>query len=221
MERRPAPRPSDGRRRGGPAVDAAAGRHLGSRPGRYAGVMAVQAGSRGRNDRDGGGDDTMEANRSLDLALNLLRKAYEQQMAGNLDEAVRLYRASIDSHPTAEAHTFLGWTLSFQGRYEEAIAQCRIAIAIDPDFGNPYNDIGSYLIHLGRTEEAIPWLERAKRAPRYEPRHFPYLNLYRAYMKIGRLDAAQRELQQALFIQKGLEMQAGIAADEEPGPALH
>jgi tetratricopeptide (TPR) repeat protein len=163
----------------------------------------------------------MDVDRNLDLALRLLREAYERQMAGDHAEAIRLYRASIDARPTAEAYTYLGWTLSFQGRYEEAIEQCRIAIALDPDFGNPYNDIGSYLIHLGRTEEAIPWLERAKRAPRYEPRHFPYLNLYRAYMKIGRLDAAQRELQQALFIQKGMEMQAGIAAEEEPGPALH
>jgi Tfp pilus assembly protein PilF len=158
----------------------------------------------------------MEPTRNLDLALRLLKNAYEQQMAGKLDEAVRLYRESIEAHPTAEAHTYLGWTYSFQGRYEEAIAQCRLAIGVDPDFGNPYNDIGSYLVHLGRIDEAIPWLEKAKRAPRYEPRHFPYLNLYRVYMKIGRPDAAQRELQQALFLQKGLEQQSGAAADDEP-----
>jgi Tfp pilus assembly protein PilF len=165
--------------------------------------------------------DAMEPGHTLDLALKLLRRAYEHQTGGKLDEAARLYRASIEAHPTAEAHTYLGWTFSFQGRYEEAIEQCRIAIALDPDFGNPYNDIGSYLIHLGRIEEAIPWLEKAKAARRYEPRHFPYLNLYRVYMKTGRLDAAQRELQQALFIQKGMELQAGLAPDEEPGATVN
>src|SRR5574341_166903 len=145
---------------------------------------------------------TLGEEKKLDRAVHLLKSAYERQMAGQLEEAVRLYRASIDLWPTAEAHTFLGWTLSHKGRYEEAIEQCKIAIGLDPDFGNPYNDIGSYLIHLGRIDQAIPWLELAKKAPRYEPRHFPYLNLCRVYMKLGQLDRAQRELQQALFIQQ-------------------
>jgi len=38
----------------------------------------------------------------------------------------------------------------------------------------------------GKLEEAIPWLERAKQAPRYEPRQFPFMNLGRIYLKQGR-----------------------------------
>ncbi len=153
----------------------------------------------------------------IERAVDLLKRAYERQRAGRLDDAVRLYKASIAEYATAEAHTFLGWTYSFQGRYEEAIEQCKIAITVDPNFGNPYNDIGSYLIHLGRIDQAIPWLEQAKRAPRYEPRHFPYLNLYRVYVKMGQLDKAQRELQQALFIQETLGQQLGVVVEEETG----
>ncbi len=162
----------------------------------------------------------MEAHRSLERALRLLQKAYERQRSGDLEEAARLYKVSIDIHPTAEAHTYLGWTYSFLGRYDEAIEQCKIAIRIDPEFGNPYNDIGSYLIHEGHVDQAIPWLELAKKARRYEPRHFPYLNLYRAYMKMGLLDKAQRELQQALFIQQTIEMQSGTF-DEETGGTVN
>ncbi len=158
----------------------------------------------------------MDDRQKLERAVHILKEAYERQMAGRLGEAVRLYRASIAEFPTAEAHTFLGWTLSHQGHYEQAIEQCKIAITLDPDFGNPYNDIGSYLIHLGRVDQAIPWLELAKKAPRYEPRHFPYLNLYRAYLKLGQLDRAQRELQQALFIQQTLEQQTG-GLEEDAG----
>ena len=51
-------------------------------------------------------------------------------------------------YPTAEAYTFLGWTYHFQGRIEDAIAECKRAIEVDPEFGNPYNDIGAYLIEL-------------------------------------------------------------------------
>jgi len=39
----------------------------------------------------------------------LWRKAYAHQMNGDLAEAIELYRASLATYPTAEAHTFLGW----------------------------------------------------------------------------------------------------------------
>jgi len=131
------------------------------------------------------------------------QRAYEAQMSGRLDEAVEHYRRSIDIHPTAEAHTFLGWALSYLGRHEEAIAQCKVAISVDPDFGNPYNDIGAYLIELGREAEAIEWLERAKTASRYEPRHYPYFNLARVYIRQHKIHDAIRELKGALAVEPG------------------
>jgi Tfp pilus assembly protein PilF len=129
------------------------------------------------------------------------QRAYEAQMAGRLEEAIALYRRSIDLHPTAEAHTFLGWALSYLDRHAEAIEECKVAISIDPDFGNPYNDIGAYLIALGRAEEAIDWLERAKAARRYEPRHYPYFNLARVYVRQHKIYQAIRELQSAVAIE--------------------
>ena len=156
----------------------------------------------------------MRTDPKLDRAFRLLERAYERQQAGDLDAAVRLYKASIDEAPTAEAHTYLGWTYSNMGRFDDAIEQCKTAILVDPEFGNPYNDIGSYLIQKGELDKAIPWLQMAKKATRYEPRHFPYLNLFRAYSKLGELDKAQRELQQALFIQQALEQQSGVVEED-------
>src|ERR1700694_6062312 len=72
--------------------------------------------------------------------------------------------------------SFPGLALPFQGRLDDAIAECKCAIELDPEFGNPYNDIGAYLIEQNRFDEAIPWLERAVEASRYEPRHFPPYN---------------------------------------------
>ncbi len=128
-------------------------------------------------------------------------RGYEQQMAGRIDEAIESYRRSIAIQPSAEAHTFLGWALSHQGRHQDAIAECHRAIVVDPTFGNPYNDIGAYLIELGREDEAVPWLERAKVAPRYEPRHFPFFNLARIYVRRHRVHEAIRELEGAIAIE--------------------
>jgi Tfp pilus assembly protein PilF len=128
----------------------------------------------------------------------LFQQAYELQVDGKYDRAVHLYQQSIELYPTAEAHTFLGWTYSFQGRLDEAIAACYKAIEVDPDFGNPYNDIGVYLMQKGRYDEALPWLEKAKQAARYEPRHFPYLNAGRIHLAKGDWLRAIKEFEQAV-----------------------
>ena len=120
---------------------------------------------------------------TLTQAWEVLQDAYQAQMEGDYDRAVELYQSSLDLHPTAEAHTFLGWTYHFQGKLEDAISECKRAIEVDPDFGNPYNDIGAYLIEQGKLTEAIPWLEKATYAPRYESYCFPWFNLGRIYEK--------------------------------------
>src|SRR5512138_861222 len=133
-------------------------------------------------------------------AVELIGEAMQHQMARDFDEAIRLYRESIALYPTADAHTYLGWAYSFQGRLNEAIAQCEIAISLDPEFGNPYNDIGVYLMQQEQLDDAIPWLERAKSAKRYEPRHFPHINLGRIYLTKGMLQKALEEFYGALKI---------------------
>ena len=136
-------------------------------------------------------------------ASDPFERAYSAQMNGRLDEATALYQQSLAVYPTAEAHTFLGWVYSMQRRLDDAIAQCHRAIEVDPDFGNPYNDIGAYLIELGRLEEAIPWLERAKHAVRYEPRHYPHINLGRIHVLRHDIAAAARELRAAVALEPG------------------
>jgi len=133
-------------------------------------------------------------------ALELIEEAMKHQTAQEYDEAIRLYKESIALHPTADAHTYLGWAYSFLGRLNEAIAQCEKAIELDPEFGNPYNDIGVYLMQQQRLDDAVPWLERAKTAKRYEPRHFPYINLGRIYLTQGMIQKALEEFGGALKI---------------------
>ena len=126
------------------------------------------------------------------------QEAYEKQSQGNLDGAITLYKKSIELFPTAEAYTFLGWAYSFQGRYDDAIEECRKAIKVDPDFGNPYNDIGAYLIEKGRFDDAIPWLEKATQAKRYESYCFPHYNLGRVWEQKGDWEKALQCYENAL-----------------------
>lgn len=137
----------------------------------------------------------------LEQAEFFFQEGYRHQMNGDLDAAVENYRRSIDFYPTAEAHTFLGWAYSFQGKIDEAIQECEIAIQIDPDFGNPYNDIGVYLMEKGEYDEAIPWLTKAMEARRYEPRHYPHINLARVYAKMGKVHEAIAEIRKALTLE--------------------
>ena len=140
----------------------------------------------------------MDEETRKELANRFFQQAYEHQKNKELDEAVELYKKSIEAYPTADAHTFLGWTYSWMGRIDDAIAECHKAIKVDPTFGNPYNDIGSYLMMKGQIDEAIPWLERALHAPRYESYCYPHMNLGRAYESKRDWLRAKEEYRKAL-----------------------
>ena len=143
----------------------------------------------------------MEDGRLKMRARSLWQEGYRAQIEGDLDRAIELYTKSIELAPTAEAYTFRGWAYSYKGHTDEAVAECRKAIEVDPDFGNPYNDIGAYLISKGEFDSAIEWLEKAKQARRYEPRHFPFMNLGRVYAAKGMVMRAIEEFEGALRIE--------------------
>lgn len=124
-------------------------------------------------------------------AAEFFRQAYQRQMAGDFQQAIDLYTRSIEVFPTAEAYTFRGWTYSFLGDYDRAIAECLEAIKTDPDFGNPYNDIGAYLIEQDKWDEAMPWFQKAMQAKRYEARCYPHFNLGRVYEHQHKWDKAR------------------------------
>jgi tetratricopeptide (TPR) repeat protein len=125
-------------------------------------------------------------------ARQLFQEAYQAQLAQDYESAIELYQRSIETYPTAEAHTFLGWVYSFQDRYDEAIAECLEAIRVDETLGNPYNDIGSYLLAKGDSYGCVRWFKRALFAPRYDSYAFPHFNLGRVYeMRRKYLEAAR------------------------------
>ena len=130
--------------------------------------------------------------------MEWVSKAYKLHMKGEVDKAVALYTKSIEIHPTAEAYTFRGWARSFEKDYAAAIEDCHRAIDLNPEFGNPYNDIGAYYVEQEEPDEAIPWLHMALKAKDYESYCFPHFNLGRVFEAKGQLDKALEHYRSAL-----------------------
>jgi Tfp pilus assembly protein PilF len=133
-------------------------------------------------------------------AQELYNTGYILGMLGLHHEAIQLFEKSLAIMPTAEAYTYLGWTYGQMGNYERAIEEAQKAIRIDPDYGNPYNDIGVYLIEQGKEDEAIPYLEKAMRAGRYCCQQFPHFNLARIFLKNKMYEKARQEFKKSLEI---------------------
>jgi len=134
-------------------------------------------------------------------AMGCFYEAYNAQLRRDYARAIDKYQQSISLYPTAEAHTFLGWTYSFLGELEDAIEECQRAIEVDPDFGNPYNDIGAYLIAKGEYTKAEPYLNQALDAKRYRAYHFAHFNLGRAKEYQGDVLNALRHYKKAIELE--------------------
>ena len=125
----------------------------------------------------------------------------ERQARGDIEDAVAYYRMSLDLYPTPEAYTYLGWALASRGRWAEAITECEHAIELDPELGNPYNDIGVYLIEQDRLDDALPFLDKAIAARRYDCRHYPHYHRGRVLERMARFTEARDAFKTALEIQ--------------------
>ena len=129
---------------------------------------------------------------------SFFRMGYLHQASGDLHSAAECYIRSIENSPNAEAHTFLGWCLSLMGELDHAIEECKKALALDPDFGNAWNDIGAYLTEKREFDKAIPYLKKACKSKNYDSPEYPHYNLARIYVQKGMLITARAELARAM-----------------------
>lgn len=90
--------------------------------------------------------------------LNLAVAAIQ---SGNLSEAEAHYRQALPGRPTAETHNGLGYVLVRQNRLDEAVAEFRAAIEIDPAYAPAYNNLADGLAQQGKLAEAEQAYEKS------------------------------------------------------------
>ena len=141
-----------------------------------------------------------ESTGKSESAEQLYKAGHMMSVLGRYHEGIRLLERSLKVQPTAEAYTYLGWTYSQLNNHPRAIEYAKEAIRLDPEYGNPYNDMGVYLMAQGKEDEAIPYLEKAMRAKRYCCYQDPHYNMGKIYLKKEMYEKARREFQKALAI---------------------
>jgi tetratricopeptide (TPR) repeat protein len=124
---------------------------------------------------------------------------------GFFKEAIDYYRESIKCFPTPEAYTALGWAYAHTGDFQQAIEFCKVAISLDPNYGNPYGEIGACLLEMGEMEEAAQYLRRAILARNADETHLAYYNLGRVWEARKNFSRAILEYRRALEIEPDFE----------------
>lgn len=117
-----------------------------------------------------------------DKYQDLIKEGHRQIYEKNYERAQDYFEMAANLKETAEVLTLLGWSHYLSGDIPLAKDYCLKAIKIDPDFGPPYNDMGSYLLSEGKTDESLKWFSLAKNCSNYQHREYPYINSGRAYV---------------------------------------
>jgi TolB-like protein/class 3 adenylate cyclase/Flp pilus assembly protein TadD len=128
------------------------------------------------------------------LAFALLFRAISVGVARSLDtkEAVRLAsRAAELDDNDPWAHLALGWAAFLLRRSQDAMAEFKRALDINPNFAAAHGHLGNALACDGQADAAIPHLEQALRMSPHDPQNiFVYTALAVAYYLSGNYSEA-------------------------------
>ena len=141
-------------------------------------------------------------------AFNNLGTAYLGQR--ELPRAEQAFKAALGNtfYPTPQrAHFNLGNVYQQQGRLEEAAAQFRRAVDVDPEFANAHNSLGIVYLAQNKPDLAVTSFEAASRLTPTVA--VVQRNLGIAYFRAGKRPEARAALERALKLQP-----AGPGADE-------
>jgi len=125
-------------------------------------------------------------------------------------DRITFWQDCVNKSPNKARPRFsLGAAFAESGAYEKAMAQYRKAVAIDPEYGEVYNNIGNIYARRGAYSEAETLYRKAiELQPAYG---MPYYNLAVALMDQKKYDEARAYLEKARHLDPGfVEIYIGI-----------
>jgi tetratricopeptide (TPR) repeat protein len=141
----------------------------------------------------------------LALLLALVSLSWRQCRIWRTSEAAwthteACFAEDLRAAPTsADAHHHLGIALYYCGRFDEAIREFHIALALDPALASAHASLAQAFIELGRDDEAMAALSESVRLDPTDPDAHGALAFL--LVKQGRLDEAKTEYLAALRLQ--------------------
>ena len=140
----------------------------------------------------------------------VLARLYDRQ--GDLNRAIAEYQRAAAAHPESGlVHNDLGLFYARHKQIPQSVQELEIAIKTEPANQMYRNNIATVLIEMGREDEAFEHLA-AVNPPAVAHYNFGYL-----LHKRGRNDAATRELQTALGMDRSLGSAAALLAQLQSG----
>jgi Flp pilus assembly protein TadD len=137
--------------------------------------------------------DPNSASANFNLAISFAQ-------AGAFGEAESHFRKALPGRPTAETHNGLGYVLERQGRTDEAVAEFRKAIDVDPKFTPAYNNLAQALAAQGKLEEAAHYYELSLAE---KPSASVYNALGGVLTRLGKTAEAQEQFAKAKALNSG------------------
>ncbi len=131
----------------------------------------------------------------FDIWLRLSKSPKESCM-----RAIRLAKKAIAIEDSPEPHRTLAGVYVLLRKWDEAIAEGKKAIELDPNSANAHGSLGHVLVFADIPQEAIRILERAIRLNPYPPSRY-FHNLALAYKNLGKYEEAISAAKKALRIQ--------------------
>jgi DNA-binding winged helix-turn-helix (wHTH) protein/tetratricopeptide (TPR) repeat protein len=114
---------------------------------------------------------------------------------GRTEEALAAMQRARDLEPfSLILNTAVGWVLYMSRRYDEAIANYRATLEMEPHFGMALREIAVALERVGRCEEALEMLDRARAAQGDHPLLVCFEG--RVHATAGRVDDARAALEE-------------------------
>lgn len=118
----------------------------------YEHINTLKDNKNSNEDPSENGSRSVEAFSTFD-ASSLLDKADEEMQSGNLDKALAIYSEANIKEPDNDEILFkMGYTLSKQERYEEALEYFHDALKIDKE--NPFTHLEMAYVYIAQEEFA-------------------------------------------------------------------